>query len=119
MGYRRLPEILGCRSIRIVMRMKVLLWLRLRMSLRVRRYAEAMEFDVDADLAMILPLFLPLPEIRPPSSSDTRFTAFEARMLAMHEAQNKFIQDSFTSMQEEQRQFFAEMRTFMARFPPP
>ncbi|KAB1226527.1 hypothetical protein CJ030_MR1G018156 [Morella rubra] len=56
---------------------------------------------------------------RPPSSSDTRFTAFEARMLAMHEAQNKFIQDSFTSMQEEQRQFFAEMRTFMARFPPP
>ncbi|KAB1202509.1 hypothetical protein CJ030_MR8G022024 [Morella rubra] len=82
--------------------------------------AEAMEFDVDADLAADPPIIpSPTRDSDLPSSSDTRFTAFEARMLAMHEAQNKFIQDSFTSMQEKQRQFFAEMRTFMARFPPP
>ena len=82
--------------------------------------AEAMEFDVDADLAADPPTIpSPTRDSDLPSPSDTRFTAFEVRMLAMHEVQNKFIQDSFTSMQEEQRQFFAEMRTFMARFPPP
>ncbi|KAB1221420.1 hypothetical protein CJ030_MR2G013144 [Morella rubra] len=57
--------------------------------------AEAMEFDVDADLAddpPIIPSPTRVPD--PPSSFDTRFTAFEARMTAMHEAQNKFIQDS-------------------------
>ncbi|KAB1212924.1 hypothetical protein CJ030_MR5G010224 [Morella rubra] len=76
--------------------------------------------EVDADLADDPPIIPSLPEFPTlPSSFDTRFTAFEARMTAMHEAQNKFIQESFTSMQEEQRQFFAEMRTFMARFPPP
>ncbi|KAB1212907.1 hypothetical protein CJ030_MR5G010207 [Morella rubra] len=92
-----LPEILGCRSVRLVMRMRMLmrLWLRLRMSLRVRRVSD------------------------PTFSFDARFTAFEDRMTAMHEAQKKFLQESVTSMQEEQRQFFAEMRTFMARFPPP
>ncbi|KAB1213005.1 hypothetical protein CJ030_MR5G016138 [Morella rubra] len=63
--------------------------------------AEAMEFDVDADLAADPPIIpSPTRDSDLPSSSDTRFTAFEARMLAMHEAQNKFIQDSFTSMQE-------------------
>ncbi|KAB1215599.1 hypothetical protein CJ030_MR4G001649 [Morella rubra] len=81
--------------------------------------AEAMEFDVDADLAADPIIPSPTRDSDLPSPSDTRFTAFEARMLAMHEAQNKFIQDSLTSMQEEQRQFFGEMRTFMARFPPP
>ena len=66
--------------------------------------AKAMEFDVDADLAADPPIIpSPTRDSDLPSSSDTRFTAFKARMLAMHEAQNKFIQDSFTSMQEEQR----------------
>ncbi|KAB1209802.1 hypothetical protein CJ030_MR6G013206 [Morella rubra] len=82
--------------------------------------AEAMEFDIDADLAddpPIIPLPTRVPD--PTSSFDTQFTAFEERMTAMHEAQKKFLQESITSMQEEQRQFFAKMRTFMSRFPPP
>ena len=54
--------------------------------------AEAMEFDVDADLAddtLIIPSPTRVPD--PASFFDTRFTAFEARMTAMHEAQNKFL----------------------------
>ncbi|KAB1215957.1 hypothetical protein CJ030_MR4G023643 [Morella rubra] len=91
------------------------------MSLRVRRQMlRRWSLMLMLIWLLILP-FIPSPtrDFDLPSSSDSRFTAFEARMLAMHEAQNKFIQDSLTSMQEEQRQFFAEMRTFMARFPPP
>ncbi|KAB1228103.1 hypothetical protein CJ030_MR4G013705 [Morella rubra] len=82
--------------------------------------AEAMEFDIDADLAddpSIIPSPTRVPN--PTSSFDTRFAAFKERMIAMHEAQKKFLQESVTSMQEKQRQFFTEMRTFMARFPPP
>ncbi|KAB1208137.1 hypothetical protein CJ030_MR7G013006 [Morella rubra] len=48
--------------------------------------AEAMEFDVDADLAddpPIIPSPTRVPD--PTSSFDTRFTAFEERMTAMHE----------------------------------
>ncbi|KAB1202410.1 hypothetical protein CJ030_MR8G004403 [Morella rubra] len=44
--------------------------------------AEAMEFDVDADLAADPPTIpSPTRDSDLPSSSDTRFTAFEARML--------------------------------------
>ncbi|KAB1206321.1 hypothetical protein CJ030_MR7G011814 [Morella rubra] len=54
--------------------------------------AEAMEFDIDADLAddpPIIPSPTRVPD--PTSSFDTRFTAFEERMTAMHEAQKKFL----------------------------
>ncbi|KAB1206327.1 hypothetical protein CJ030_MR7G011820 [Morella rubra] len=96
MGYRRTSRNTWVPKVRVVMRMRMLMrmWLRMRMSLRVRRLdAEAMEFDVDADLAddpPIIPSPTRVPD--PTSSFDTRFTAFEERMTAMHEAQKKFIQ---------------------------
>jgi hypothetical protein len=93
--------------------------------------AEAMEFDIDADLADDPP-FIPSPTSAPDHTfslesrftafehrMDSRFTTFEQRMDDRHEAQQKFLHDSVTSMQEEQRRFFEDMRTFMARFPPP
>ncbi|KAB1216060.1 hypothetical protein CJ030_MR4G009604 [Morella rubra] len=58
--------------------------------------AEVMEFDVDADLAddpLIIPFSTRVPD--PTSSFDTRFTTFEERMTAMHEAQKKFFQKCY------------------------
>ncbi|KAB1206092.1 hypothetical protein CJ030_MR7G005996 [Morella rubra] len=82
--------------------------------------AEAMEFDVDADMVddpPIIPSPTKVPD--PTSSFDTQFIAFKWRITTMHEAQKKFLDERFTSMEKEQRKFFEEMKTFMARFPPP
>ncbi|KAB1222984.1 hypothetical protein CJ030_MR2G020035 [Morella rubra] len=82
--------------------------------------AEAKEFDVDVDLADDPPFISsPTRVPNPTSSFDSQLTAFEERMTAMHKALKKFLQESVISIQEEQRKFFEEMRTFMARFPPP
>ncbi|KAB1223045.1 hypothetical protein CJ030_MR2G022352 [Morella rubra] len=61
--------------------------------------AEAMEFHIDADLTDDLPI-IPSPTRvpNPTFSFDTRFTAFEKRMIAMHEGRKKVLQESVTSM---------------------
>ncbi|KAB1209437.1 hypothetical protein CJ030_MR6G027696 [Morella rubra] len=82
--------------------------------------AEAMEFDVDANLVddpPVIPSPTRVPD--PPTSLSARFTSFEERITTMHEVQRKFLEDRVTYMKDEQRKFFEEMRHFMTtRFPP-
>ncbi|KAB1215597.1 hypothetical protein CJ030_MR4G001647 [Morella rubra] len=81
--------------------------------------AEAMEFDVDADLADDPPIIPSLPEFPTlplPLILDSLLSRRGCLLCMRHRTSSFKI---VTSMQEEQRQFFAEMRTFMARFPPP